>query len=126
MNVIENFLWMRPNIFHHVCLVYAALGIYQITAPEGDAGPLVIVRTPRLIRLGRFFGHIGQDWELEPMVLGETLVVFRGVVRDTDHLDPGLVELRGSITEPHTFDSSAGGACLHEPPQHHPLAAEVL
>ena len=69
--------------------------------------------------------RVGDEAELEVLSLPERLVRGRRVVGNSDDLGAGSVELWGSITEPLTFNRSAGGVCDREPPKDGPSAAQV-
>jgi hypothetical protein len=89
---------------------------------------------PRVLVLGRAGGAVGQadlavgiaeEGEVEAELLGEMLVLGRGVETDAEDAGVLLRVLAVEVPEPGTFFRSAGGVGLRIEPEHDLLAAQV-
>jgi hypothetical protein len=68
---------------------------------------------------------VGEQAVRKALLVGEGLVLVGRVEGDPDDRGVGLVELWGSITEPLSFDRSAGCGRRRVPPQDDPAAGEI-
>ncbi len=113
---------MAAEILDVVDLANDPVGVDQEGPPPGHRGPVVVGRAGGAVRLTDGVVDIGQQPVREALVVGERLVLVRWIERDPDDDGVGLVELWGSITEPLTFDRSAGCGRRRVPPEHDPTA----
>src|SRR5206468_2397017 len=68
---------------------------------------------------------VADEWEVEVVLLGEFLVVVRGVERHPEDHGALLVVVGLQVAEPATLSRSARGIGLRKEPQHDRLALEV-
>ena len=68
---------------------------------------------------------VGDEWEGEPLLVGEGAARVGGVEADADDLGAELPVFLVSVPEPETLGRSPGGVGFREEPQDDPLASQV-
>jgi hypothetical protein len=124
-DVVQDLVGMRADVLHRVQPPNHAFRVDQDRHALGEVGPLLVRPLLGAVLLAGRPVDVGQQAIREALCLGERLVVLRRVEGDPDDGGIGIVELWGSITEPLSFDGSAGGGGLGVPPQHDPLTPQI-
>lgn len=68
---------------------------------------------------------VGDEWEGEPLLVGEGAARVGAIEADADDLGAELPVILVSVPEPETFGRSPGGVGLREEPEDDPLPAQV-
>ena len=116
---------MRGDVRHDVDLPDHAVGVDQIGDPPRVFGMGIIGRAGGPVAGADLAFDIGDQREVEVLVLCESAVVLDGVEGGADDADTEPLEVGGSITEPLSLDRSTPGRGLREPPEGDPMAALV-
>jgi hypothetical protein len=116
---------MAGDVRHAVGLDDSSLRIDDVRAALRILRIVLLGCPLRLVALTDPLIDVGEQAEGEAVLLGECLVVLGTIERSADDLDPLLLELRGSVTEPLSFSRSARGEGFGEPEQDQPLSAKV-
>lgn len=102
-----------------------AVGVDEERHPLGEVRVLLVGRSLDAVDPAHRPVDVAQQREPEAVLLGEDLVVSRGVEAGAEDTGPGGSDLGASVTEALSLARSAAGRRLREPPQHDPRPAQV-